>query len=120
MTFSTVAATGRSDAVVSSWKLESSSTHTSGALPSSSRAISASSAAGLMLPATSQSHAGRADMAPVSAVTVVLPLVPVIATTSARIWPAARRAKSSISPTTSMPRAAARLRQRIGERDAPG
>ena len=61
---STVAALAASDAVVSSWKLESSSTQRSGRLPESSRRISASRTAGPMFPATSQSLPAARAIAP--------------------------------------------------------
>ena len=78
MTLSTVAAVGASEDVVSSWKLDSSSTNTSGQRAS---AGSASSTASPMLPATTVASPARGTSAPVSAVTVVLPFEPVIAST---------------------------------------
>ena len=102
MTLSTVAATGASEYVVSSWKLESSSTNTSGhALPSGS----ASSTASPMLPATTVASPAARASAPVSAVTVVFPFEPVIAITFG--CGGSARAKSSTSPTSSAPRATA-------------
>ncbi|MNT74086.1 hypothetical protein D3C72_2128670 [compost metagenome] len=79
MTLSTVAAAGASVCVVSSWKLDSSSTHTSGSDAEAMQADSLSSADGLILPATATLLPARSTSRPVSAVVVVLPLVPVIA-----------------------------------------
>ncbi len=76
-----VAASASSVCVVSSWKLESSSTHTSGSVPASTHSVSLSSAEGLMLPATPTVLPARWTRAPASAVVVVLPLVPVMART---------------------------------------
>ncbi|MCY1303973.1 hypothetical protein D9M70_537060 [compost metagenome] len=76
---STVAASGASVCVVSSWKLESSSTHTSGSVAEAMHADSLSSADGLILPATATVLPARSTSRPVSAVVVVLPLVPVTA-----------------------------------------
>ena len=69
--FSIAAESGARDDVDSSWKLESSSTQASAGLPAASRAISASSTAGLMLPATCASSPAARHMAPASVVTVV-------------------------------------------------
>ncbi len=102
MTLSTVAAVGASDDVVSSWKLDSSSTKTSG---QRSGVGSASSTASPMLPATTVARPAARHSAPVSAVTVVLPFDPVIARTFCSGGSA--RAKSSMSPTSSAPRATA-------------
>ncbi|MFO1413096.1 MAG: hypothetical protein U1F10_04135 [Burkholderiales bacterium] len=106
MTFSTAAATGASELVVSSWKLDSSSTNTSGhGTAFDSQRTSTSSTASPMLPATIVTRPAARQSVPVSAVTVVLPLEPVIAST---FWPAgSARAKSSTSPTSSTPRATA-------------
>jgi hypothetical protein len=82
VTFSTVAAVGSKPCTPSSWKLESSSTHTSGSVPASMCAASVSSKVGPMLPATATVLPARATNWPVSAVTVVLPLVPVTASTA--------------------------------------
>ena len=84
MTLSTAAATGRSDDVVSSWKLDNSRTNTSGqgrAPPAVSKGANTSSTASPMLPATTVARPAARHSAPVSAVTVVLPFVPVIAST---------------------------------------
>ena len=105
--------------MLSSWKLESSSTQTSGNDPASSRRISAVSAAGEMFPATSQSTPAVRHMLPATAVTVLLPFVPVIASRRAPGWPARKRAKSSISPTTSSPRARASRMTGVSS-DTPG
>ena len=79
MTLSTVAEAAASGGRVSSWKLESSSTHICGsAWPASSRASSTSSAAGLMLPATTPSTPAALTISPARVVVVVLPLVPVM------------------------------------------
>ncbi len=102
MTLSTVAATGASDDVVSSWKLDNSSTKTSGQRPSTGIA---SSTASPMLPATDVASPAARARAPVSAVTVVLPLEPVIASTFCPGGSA--RANSSMSPTSSAPRSRA-------------
>ena len=66
---------------VSSWKLDSSSTQTSGSAVLSMASDSLSSIAGLMLPATATVLPARSHRRPVSAVVVVLPFVPVIART---------------------------------------
>src|SRR5258708_6666613 len=81
----TAAASAASEAVVSSWKLETSSTHKSAARPASSRRKSASSTAGPMFPAISQSSPAAFAIAPASEVTVLLPLVPVTAMIRARL-----------------------------------
>ena len=117
-----VAASDASDDVDSSWKLDNSSTHAAAGTPRDSRCASTSSTAGLILPATSASRPAARHMAPVSAVTVDLPLVPVMART--RGLPAApiednARAKSSTSPTTSVPDAKARCTCGVA-RDIPG
>ncbi len=68
--------------VVSSWKLDSSSTQTCGSVAlAMQRRDSLSSAAGLILPATATVLPARSTSRPVSAVVVVLPLVPVMAST---------------------------------------
>ena len=105
---STAAAIGSRLAVVSSWKLDSSSTNTSGqARPRApvTMGSSTSSTALPMLPATIVARPAARHSAPVSAVTVVLPLEPVTASTFCSGGSA--RAKSSMSPTSSTPRAAA-------------
>ena len=55
-----------------------------------------------MFPATSQSMPAERSRCPVSAVTVLLPLVPVIATTCGGLAARAAQANSSMSPTTGM------------------
>ncbi len=87
--------------VVSSWKLDSSSTQTSGSMPASSASISASSADGEMLPQAIAGTPAPFNRWAVNAVVVVLPLLPVMAMifeagASSRT-PAANR---SISDTT--------------------
>ncbi len=79
--FNTTAASGVNVWAVSSWKLDSSSTHTSGNAVLSIASLSLSSAAGLMLPATATFLPARSHKRPVRLVVVVLPLVPVIAIT---------------------------------------
>ncbi len=65
-----------------SWKLDSSSTQTSGsAPPASSAAASVPSRVGPMLPATATLRPARSTSCAVIAVVVVLPLVPVMAST---------------------------------------
>ncbi len=83
---STVAASGSKPLASSSWKLESSSTHTSGSgCGSSSRAAASSASAsvcsmvGPMLPAIATRRPARSTSPFVIAVVVVLPLVPVMA-----------------------------------------
>ncbi|MNT48973.1 hypothetical protein D3C86_1231300 [compost metagenome] len=80
-TLSTVAACGASVWVVSSWKLDSSSTQTSGSVALAMQADSLSSADGLILPATATVLPARSTSRPASAVVVVLPFVPVMAST---------------------------------------
>ena len=63
----------------SSWKLDSSSTQTSGR--SLSRTVSVSSKVGPMLPAVATDLPARSTSSAVIAVVVVLPLVPVMART---------------------------------------
>ena len=75
------AASGAKVRAVSSWKLDSSSTQTSGSAVASIAAASRSSIAGLMLPATPTFLPARSHNKPVRLVVVVLPLVPVIAST---------------------------------------
>ena len=69
----------------SSWKLDSSSTQTSGSASfarlASSASASVSSSVGPMLPATATRLPARSTSSAVSAVVVVLPLVPVMAST---------------------------------------
>jgi hypothetical protein len=86
---STVAASGSKPATPapppSSWKLDSSSTQTSGnfspSAPGSARAaVSVSSSVGPTLPAIATRRPARSISSAVIAVVVVLPLVPVIAT----------------------------------------
>ena len=79
---STVAAVGSKLVTPSSWKLDSSSTHTSGNVPASMWPARVSSNVGPMLPATATLLPERSTSWPVSDVTVVLPLVPVIASTA--------------------------------------
>ncbi|MNV68380.1 hypothetical protein D3C71_1612220 [compost metagenome] len=81
---STVAALGSKPATSSSWKLDNSSTHTSGNVPASRWVVRVSSNVGPMLPATATRLPERSTSWPVSDVTVVLPLVPVIASTAGR------------------------------------
>ncbi len=78
-TFSTAAATVRSECVVSSWKLDSSSTYRSGV----ARCSRSSAGSPRLAPATAACPAAVASSA-ISAVTVLLPLVPVTAATGAR------------------------------------
>src|SRR3569623_1316920 len=116
-TLSTVAASALRLVVGSSWKLDNSRTHTwgAGAMPCSISA-SASSTGRPILPATQVVSPAVRHMSPHIEVTVLLPLLPVMAIT--RIGPlesvdAARsvlsawiaRANSSTSPTTSTPAA---------------
>ena len=68
-----------------------------------------------MFPATSQSMPADRRRCPVNAVTVLLPLVPVTAST----LPFADQAKSSISPTTGMFLASA-ARINSSSRERPG
>jgi len=77
-----VAAVGSKPSTPSSWKLDNSSTQTSGNVSASMRADSVSSKVGPMLPATATGLPTRSTSWPVSAVTVVLPLVPVTASTA--------------------------------------
>ena len=98
VTFSTVAAAVRSECVVSSWKLDSSSTYRSGTGRSSR-----SSAGSPRLPPASARRPPATASSATSVVTVLLPLVPVTATTGA----GASRANSSMSPTTGRPRSSA-------------
>ena len=108
MTLSTVAATGASEVVVSSWKLESSSTKRSGQRPSSG---SASSTATPMLPATIVDSPADRHSALVSAVTVVLPFEPVIADD---LLPGRKRAREKLDVADDL--GAARDRLRDGRR----
>jgi hypothetical protein len=78
VTLSTVAALHVRLVVVCSWKLDSSSAHTSGSWLSSSRRASSSSADGAMFPATATLGPQRSTSRAVSRVVVVLPLVPVM------------------------------------------
>ena len=102
MTLSIAAAVATSEDVVSSWKLDSSSTNTSGQFES---AGNVSSTASPMLPATTVPSPPARHSAPVSAVTVDLPFDPVIASTFCSGGSA--RAKSSMSPARSAPFATA-------------
>ena len=77
-----MAAVGSKPSTPSSWKLDSSSTQTSGNVSASMWAESVSSKVGPMLPATATLLPARSTSWPVNAVTVVLPLVPVIASTA--------------------------------------
>ncbi len=61
------------------WKLDNSSTQACGSVSLSSASRNTSSAVGLMLPATWTVRPARRHSKPVKLVTVVLPLVPVIA-----------------------------------------
>ncbi len=79
VTFRTVATSACKLCVVCSWKLDSSRTHACGNVSCSSASRSTSSAAGLILPATCTVSPARLHSKPVRLVTVVLPLVPVIA-----------------------------------------
>ena len=105
MTLSTAAAAGASECVVSSWKLDNSSTNTSGQGWPASNGAMTSRTASPMLPATTVDSPAARHKAPASAVTVDLPLEPVIASTFCAAGNA--RAKISMSPATSTPRAAA-------------
>ena len=79
---STVAAVGSKPCTPSSWKLDSSSTHTCGNVSASMCALSVSSSVGPMLPATATDLPACSTNWAVSEVTVVLPLVPVMASTA--------------------------------------
>ena len=79
---STVAAVGSKPTASSSWKLESSSTQVSGSVPASMCWARVSSSVGPMLPATATLRPAQSASRPVSEVTVVLPLVPVMASTA--------------------------------------
>ncbi len=81
VTLSRVAAVHARVCVVASWKLESSSTQTSGSWPSSSAARRASSALGETLPAVHARRPAAAIIAATMRTVVVLPLVPVIPST---------------------------------------
>ena len=94
---STVAAAGHSELVVSSWKLESSSTYSSQLRPSSD------SAGGPRFPPAPTRTPARRAISARSDATVLFPLEPVTATIGA----SAARAKSSTSPAIGTPRAAA-------------
>ena len=95
-----VAATACKLEVVSSWKLDSSSTYSS---HSSSNSINAGRP---ILPPTPTLTPAAFAISPTSVVTVLLPLEPVIATIGA----CASRQNSSISPTISIPASAAELK----------
>ena len=80
--FRTVAAAGSKPVTPSSWKLESSSTQTSGSGASASSAsASVCSMVGPTLPAIATRRPARATSKLTIAVVVVLPLVPVMAST---------------------------------------
>ncbi len=79
--FSTVAALGSKPSTPSSWKLDSSRTQTSGSASASSASASVCSIVGPMLPAIATRRPVRSISCAAIAVVVVLPLVPVIATT---------------------------------------
>ena len=96
---STAATRGWKAAVVSSWKLETSQTTS----PSAGNASACAASGVPMLPATRTGRGCSARSAPVSAVVVVLPFVPVIANVSASV----ARQPSSSSPITGTPRARA-------------
>ena len=74
-----MAASGSKPLTPSSWKLDSSSTQTSGSAASSSARLKLSSIVGPMLPAATTLRPARSTSSAVSAVVVVLPLVPVMA-----------------------------------------
>ena len=97
VTFSTAATWGRKASVVSSWKLETSAT----THPSAGNRSASAASGRPMFPPTKTGRSDSAKSAPVSAVVVVFPFVPVIATNSAVI----ARYASSISPMTGTPRA---------------
>jgi hypothetical protein len=82
VTFSTVAAVGSKPSTPSSWKLDSSSTHTCGSRARRDARGQRVQQVGPMLPATATVLPLRSTSWPVSAVTVVLPLVPVTASTA--------------------------------------
>ncbi len=90
---------GRRVSTSSSWKEESSHTTHASAAAEPTRLVSGRP----MFPATSAGTPAAANMAPSSAVVVVLPFVPV----TPRIGFGSSRAPSSISEITSMPRARA-------------
>src|SRR3989338_5461494 len=102
---STVAASAFSVAVVSSWKLDSSSTHTSGWF--TPRSSTTSSTAGEMLPAATASLPAALHRCSTMLVTVVLPFAPVIARMCGRLSLGSDCANNSMSPTTATPRATA-------------
>ena len=79
--FSTTAAVGSRPLGRSSWKLESSSTQISGRASSARALVSVSNRVGPILPATATLFPAQRTRWPVSEVTVVLPLVPVMAST---------------------------------------
>lgn len=97
VTFSTAATRGRKASVVSSWKLETSAT----THPSAGNRSASAASGRPMFPPTKTGRSDSAKSAPVSAVVVVFPFVPVIATNSAVIV----RYASSISAITGIPRA---------------
>ena len=97
VTFSTAATRGRKASVVSSWKLETSAT----TQPSAGNRSASAASGRPMFPPTKTGRSDSAKSAPVSAVVVVFPFVPVIATNSAVIV----RYASSISAITGIPRA---------------
>src|SRR6266566_7765586 len=104
--FSTTATLGRKVCIVSSWKLETSSTAmVSGVAPSTSEI-----AGGPILPPTIVGYPPAPIISPASVVVVVLPLDPVIAT----MVPGKNWAANSISPITVSPSARACLNGNAG------
>ena len=99
MTLSTAATRGGNVSVVSSWKLDTSQT----TMPSPGKSSACAASGVPMLPATSTGRGSWARSAPVSAVVVVLPFVPVMAMVSA----SSARHASSISPMMGIPTARA-------------
>ena len=95
------AAAAARQGVVSSWKLDSSSTHTSALLPC--RCSHASSTGVPMLPATMVSKPLCWQRCPTRLVVVVLPLLPVMARMRSR-WSRSRSARMATSPVTTPPR----------------
>ena len=99
MTLRTAATRGWKVSMVSSWKEDTSAT-----ISPSTAKLSAWAASGVpMLPATSTGRGCSDSSAPVSAVVVVLPLVPVMAMVS----PSIARQPSSSSPISGRPRSRA-------------
>ena len=97
LTFRQVATSALSRSVVSSWKLDSSSTY------SSTSSASRSSAGVPRLPPTATFLPAAAAISPTRVVTVLLALEPVMATSGALAW----RTNRSMSPDIFTPRAAA-------------